>query len=178
MSRKRRQSANPDVTEPRPEREPEVHEAAPPQSRLSPRNQAMNWLARREHSLAELHVKLAAKDYSPPEIEAAVAGLAADGLVSDERFAEAFVASRVRKGQGPVRIRMELKQRGISAELISESVDAAGPDWGRLAADVRERKFGASLPDDFKAKARQMRFLEYRGFSSEHIRRALGDDVD
>lgn len=128
--------------------------------------------------MAELRTKLADKDFLPTEIEAAVAGLAADGLVSDERFAEAFVASRVRKGQGPVRIRMELKQRGVSAELISAHVDAAGLDWGRLAGNVRERKFGASVPDDFKAKARQMRFLEYRGFSSEHIRRALGDDFD
>jgi len=138
----------------------------------------MNWLARREHSLAELRTKLADREFSPEEIEAAVAGLAADGLVSDERFAEAFVASRVRKGQGPVRIRMELIRRGINGELITLHLDGMEYEWGTLAGEVRRKKFGAEIPADFKEKARQMRFLEYRGFSGAHIRSAIGDDFE
>lgn len=144
----------------------------------SARNQAMNWLARREHSQAEIRTKLAARDYADDAIDAAVRALVADGLISDERFAESFTAARVRKGQGPVRIRAELRQRGVASELIALQLEAAGIDWGRLAADVRQRRFGAEVPQEFSEKARQMRFLEYRGFSSEQIRTAVGDALD
>ncbi|NND53783.1 MAG: regulatory protein RecX [Gammaproteobacteria bacterium] len=144
-------------------------------SKPSPRNAAMNWLARREHSLRELRDKLAAREFEPEIIDATVAQLASEGLVSDERFAESFVAARMRKGQGPVRIRAELKKRGVSAELVQLQVDEAGHDWFALASDVRARKFGAGVPADFPGKAKQMRFLEYRGFDSEQIRAALND---
>ena len=135
----------------------------------------MNWLARREHSLRELRDKLAAREFEPEIIDATVAQLASEGLVSDERFAESFVMAKMRKGQGPVRIRAELKQRGVSAELVQLQVYEAGHDWFALANEVRERKFGGAIPADFKDKAKQMRFLEYRGFDSEQIRAALND---
>jgi regulatory protein len=136
----------------------------------------MNLLSRREHSLAELRTKLIARDYSPEEIEPALQRLAADGLVSDERFAEMFIASRMRKGQGPVRIRMELEKRGVAAELISLHLGVMALEWHSLAKQVRSRKFGVQQPDEFKEKARQMRFLEYRGFTGEQIRAAVGED--
>jgi regulatory protein len=145
---------------------------------LSARNMAMNWLARREHSLAELRAKLADREFPSEVIAATVDGLAADNLVSDERFAEAFVAARMRKGQGPVRIRMDLKRRGVASELIGLHLDESGLDWRALASEVRRKKFGMEIPADFKEKARQMRFLEYRGFRGAHIRAALGDDFD
>jgi regulatory protein len=136
----------------------------------------MNWLARREHTQAELRAKLAERDFSANEIESAVAALVADGLVSDDRFAESFIASRMRKGQGPVRIRMDLQQRGVSAELIALHLDPRSPEWRRLAREVRIKKFGADIPADFKEKARQMRFLEYRGFTTTHIQSAMNDE--
>jgi regulatory protein len=138
------------------------------------RNRAMNFLARREHSRAELRVKLAVREYSPEDIEAAIKGLVADGLVSDERFAECFIVSRQRKGQGPVRIRMELKKRGVDSATIRLYLDDVVHDWNTLARKVRNRKFGEVVPAEFKEKARQMRFLEYRGFTSEQISAAMG----
>jgi len=144
-------------------------------SKSSPRNMAMNWLARREHSLRELRDKLAAREFEPEIIDATVAKLASEGLVSDERFAESFVAAKMRKGQGPVRIRAELKKRGVSADVVQLQVYEAGHDWFTLAGEVRERKFGGGIPADFKDKAKQMRFLEYRGFDGEQIRAALND---
>jgi regulatory protein len=143
---------------------------------VSPRNMAMNWLARREHTRAELRAKLAEREFSVDEIESAVAALAAEGLVSDDRFAESFIAARARRGQGPVRIRMALQQRGVSADLIALHLDARSPEWLRLAREVRIRKFGADIPADFKEKARQMRFLEYRGFTTTHIQSAMNDE--
>ena len=162
----------------RPDDRPDDLEKPQQRAGLSPRNMAMNWLARREYSLAELRTKLAEREFTADVVEATVAELAADNLVSDERFAEALVAVRVRKGQGPARISAELKRRGINRELIRLNVDAAGLEWNKLACEVRRKKFGAMMPADFKEKARQMRFLEYRGFSGEHIRSALGEDFE
>jgi len=170
------------VTGDSPEDIPADHPAEPQESkRRSPpsaRNQAMNWLARREYSQAELRARLAERDFTQEQIEVAVAGLVADGLQSDERFAESFVAVRMRKGQGPVRIRMELKRRGLAGELIRRYLDVGSQTWANLASEVRQRKFGANMPDDFSEKARQMRFLEYRGFTGDQIRSAVGDDFD
>jgi len=142
----------------------------------SPRRLAMNLLARREHSIAELKTKLAAKDVSPDDIEQTLRQLVSEGLASDQRFAEAFVAYRARRGQGPVRIRLELEQRGVADELITASLDSCGRDWFDLARKVREKRFGPARPDDYRQRSRQSRFLQYRGFTSEQIRQAFGPD--
>jgi regulatory protein len=137
----------------------------------------MNLLARREHTRAELGTKLAAREYSPEEIEATVTALVAEGLLSDERFAEAFVAAKTRVGQGPVRIRMELKKRGVDTEIIQLHLDNSEIEWRSLVKKVRSKKFGEDVPVEFKEKARQMRFLEYRGFTGEQIRVALDGNL-
>ena len=82
----------------------------------------------------------------------------------------------MRKGQGPIRIRAELKKRGVSAELVQLHVYDAGQDWHALACEVRGKKFGDAIPAEFKEKAKQMRFLEYRGFDIEQINAAVGKD--
>jgi regulatory protein len=135
----------------------------------------MNWLARREYSQAELSTRLVARGHSPEDVEAAVVGLVADGLVSDERFAESFVAARIRRGQGPVRIRMELERRGVAPDTIRLHLDDTSLDWHSLVRDVRSRKFGEVQPKEDKEKARQMRFLEYRGFTGEQISVAVDE---
>jgi regulatory protein len=135
----------------------------------------MDLLARREHSLAELREKLAALEFAPAEIDAALDGLSREGLADETRFVEAFVASRIRKGQGPIRIRAELVERGIDGETIQRCL-ADVHDWCALAHDVRQKRFGAAAPKDFRDRSRQSRFLEYRGFTAEEIRAALADD--
>jgi len=148
-------------------------------SSKSPRNVAMNLLARREHSVAELKTKLAVRELSPEDIDEAVDKLIREGLVSDERFAEAFVAYRMRRGQGPVRIRAELVQRGVCEALISKFLDSCSGDWFDSVRTVREKRFGPEFPTDFKERARQSKFLQYRGFTSEQIRQAFAtNDTD
>lgn len=98
--------------------------------------------------------------------------LAREGLQSDRRYAETYLDSRARKGYGPVRIRQELRERGIADSLIDESLDASALDWTAVLAAVRDKKFGGAPPADFNERARQSRFLQYRGFSAEQIRRA------
>ena len=141
------------------------------------RKKAMDYLARREHARGELESKLEKAGYYAEVAAEAIDGLVADGLQSDQRFAEAFVHGRVRRGKGPVRIRLELEERGVSGEIVTDALESSGEDWRGLAIDARRRKFGDSAPKDFAEKARQMRFLQYRGFETAHIQAAVsGED--
>jgi regulatory protein len=137
------------------------------------RKRAMDALARREHSRAELERKLGDAGFDADTVAATLDQLAADGLQNDARFVESFVSSRYRRGKGPSRIRAELRERGIPGAAVDRAIADSGLDWVALATDVRSRKFGLSAPPDFPARARQMRFLHYRGFSSEQIDAAL-----
>ena len=133
----------------------------------------MDFLARREYGQAELITKLTDKGYDRDVAERAVIKLTEDRLQSDERFAEAFVQSRVNQGKGPVRIRADLRQRSVADAAIETAIAASPVDWRELACEVRRRKFGAGRPADFKARARQMRFLQYRGFEQDHVQAAF-----
>ncbi len=146
-----------------------------PKPDSSPRNKALDLLSRREHSAAELRVKLVARNFDHDAITIAIDDLVKDNLVSDDRFAAGFVASRLRKGRGPIRIRGELRQRGVADELIVIHLQQADVDWCQLARSVRDRKFGAAGSMTYREQARQSRFLQHRGFSGEQIRAALGD---
>ena len=147
-------------------------------SPVEARRKAMDFLARREYGRVELERKLIDKGFEPDATREAVAKLVCDGLQSDGRFAESFVQSRVNQGKGPVRIRAELGERGIGDEVVSMAIEEAGIDWNDLARDVRRRKFGQAMPGDFREKARQMRFLQYRGFEMGQIQAAVGQDAD
>ena len=137
------------------------------------RKKAMDFLARREYGQAELIKKLSDKGYIRKIVEAAVVALTSEGLQSDDRFAEAFVQSRINQGKGPVRIRLDLSQRGISDAVTEMAIEESAADWHGLAINARLRKFGTCKPVDFKAKAKQMRFLQYRGFEQDHIQSAF-----
>jgi len=138
------------------------------------RKKAMDFLARREYGQTELIRKLADKGFDRDVAANAVAQLTEDGLQSDERFSESFVQSRINQGKGPVRIRIDLGQKGIGDSIVEVALEEADPDWRALAREQRIKKFGPDLPTDFKEKARQMRFLQYRGFEQGHIQAAVG----
>lgn len=133
---------------------------------------AVALLARREHSLAELKRKLGRRH---PEalVEAVVTRLAAKNLASDTRFTTNFVHHHARRGQGPLRIRAELRQQGIADVAITAALNEAGLDWGEVAGAVRRRKFGAGRPRSPAERAKQARFLQYRGFNGDQIRAAF-----
>ncbi len=137
---------------------------------------AMNLLARREHSTQELRDKLLTRGFEDDEIVPALQTLSREGLLSDERFTESFIHSRMERGSGPVKIRAELRQRGVADEIISDWLDERDRMWLERAETVRCKKFGSALPVDYKEKARQARFLQYRGFSAEQTRQVLRDD--
>ena len=137
------------------------------------REMAMDMLARREHSAQEVRQKLLAKEVEADNVEQVVQDLIKDNLISDERFTEAFVNQRINRGSGPLKIRAELRQKGISDAMIAEFINERDDVWRETAAEVRIKKYGATFPSDLKEKARQARFLQSRGFSSEHTRYAI-----
>jgi len=140
---------------------------------IEARKKAMDCLARRDFGQTELIRKLVAKGYARDIVEQSVSKLTDEGLQSDRRFAEAFVQSRVNQGKGPVRIRLDLGQRGLTDGAIDNAIEQVPVDWFELAREVRLRKFGGEIPTGFKEKARQMRFLQYRGFEQDHVQAAF-----
>ncbi|WP_420550459.1 regulatory protein RecX [Litorivicinus lipolyticus] len=131
-----------------------------------PRDRMMGWLARREYGFDEL-VERGMRDLelTRPQSEAVVQRLTDDGLQCDQRFVESLIRSRVRKGQGPLKIRADLQSKGISDPVIRDALDAAEVDWFELARHRLERKFGRQPVDDEpKEQARRLRFLAALGY--------------
>jgi regulatory protein len=139
---------------------------------------ALRLLARREHSTRELTTKLTARGYEQQTVAAVIAALTEHNLLSETRFVDEFVASRMRRGSGPVKIREELRSRGVAESLVDAALDAAQAAWLGNAEVVRRKRFGIQLPRDYSERARQARFLQQRGFSAEQIRQVLKGDVE
>lgn len=139
------------------------------------RQAAIGLLARREYSARELQLKLRA---SQPEeaIAEAIESLQAQGLQSDQRFASTWLRHRLLQGYGPQRIQQELRQKGIADELLRSCLQDEAIDWFAQASEVFQRKFGRRPPKDAKEKAKAMRFMQYRGFTSDQIRHVLRSD--
>lgn len=133
----------------------------------------MRLLANREHSRAELQRKLAQRGFATTQINAVLDEFAANNLQNDNRYIEAYVTSRRQRGYGPVRIQVELREHGAADAAIAAYLDFTAPEWIALGKQTRQKKFGEALPSDYTEKARQMRFLEYRGFTHEQLRRIL-----
>jgi regulatory protein len=134
------------------------------------RRAAMNLLARREHARKELVQKLSKKFSAIPEIvEEELDKLRAEGLQSDARLAEVFIRSRVNRGQGPVKIKMELRGKGVDNDTLARAFETCEVNWFALVEQVARRRFGDSVPSDAKERARRGRFLQQRGFNFDQI---------
>lgn len=143
------------------------------------RRAALRMLERREFSAAELRRRLTARGVENAAAGEAIAELGAKGLQSDTRFAESMVRARANRGYGPLRIAAELRARGVADDVSREALNVWVEEWSALAATTRLKRFGTSIPREWSERARQQRFLEYRGFEQDHIRSALGEaDVD
>ncbi len=134
---------------------------------------AMELLARREHSRLELSRKLRQRFAdTDDQIEAVLDQLEADSLLSNARFAEAYTSMRLRKGFGPARIAQELKERGVSAGQIRDTLATADVDWFEQSRLVLNKKFSRP-PVDAAGRAKCARYLQYRGFDYEQVRYAI-----
>lgn len=143
--------------------------AIPSNRHGSIRERAMNLLARRDHSKAELLRKLLARGFDLAAINEAIRRLESEGLQSDERFTEEYVRARVNHGFGPIKIQMELRERGVDSELIKLYIAKYVELWLQAAEQIRSKKFGEIIPHDFLKIAQQKRFLQAKGFDLEVI---------
>jgi len=136
----------------------------------------LRWLARRDYSQQEIRQKLKLKG-AEQEIDTVLSELVQMGLINDSRFAENYIRWRCAKGFGPLRICLELQARGLTNEMIAEHLNITDNAWIINARAIWQKHFKASKPADFKQRAKQMRFLQYRGFTQEQINNALELDV-
>ena len=131
----------------------------------------MDFLSRREHSSREIFKKLSPRVESKELLEEEIEKLKADGLLSDERFAESYFQSRKNRGYGPLRIRNELKQRGVGDQIfypLSNEIE-----WSGLALEVLKKKVSGDMPTETKEILKLKRFLNYRGFDFQDIDKAF-----
>ncbi len=131
----------------------------------------MDLLSRREHSAYQLTQKLRKRDFDLDAIEAALDRLQRENLLSDCRFIENTVNSRVNAGFGPVKIKYELRQKGISMERVDDCMSGLPVKWEQLMVAQRSKKFGQDIPVDYREKMKQARYLQNRGFSPESVMR-------
>lgn len=140
------------------------------------RSYAFAVLARKEYSKADLIEKLATWAQDRNEVLTLVEELSANHYQSDQRVAEMTVRSQVRKGKGPNRIKLALRAKHLDKELVRE--DIAEIDWYEQAYQLKVKKYGTEVSKDPKMKAKQIRFLQYRGFEMDAIMKAISKKVD
>lgn len=165
-------------------------------------NSRLRWLAfyylsRREHSAGELRQKLLDKEQDPDKIEELLQEFAEKGYQSDHRTALMLIREGIRKGRGSLRIKNDFYKRKVEVPAnIDELIDMAmedneefidvlsnhdlvdGVDWLRLAVEARVKKYGSEIPTDQKIKARQLRFLQYRGFKPNICFQAITHNLE
>ncbi|MFW2440539.1 MAG: regulatory protein RecX [Arenicellales bacterium] len=130
---------------------------------------AMDLLARREHGVKELSRKLINKGFDPELVEEVIESLVSDNLVSDRRFCESMVHSRFNRSHGPVKVRYELRSKGVADQIIESVMDELAPDWQQALVDLIKKKYAGSLSGTPAERAKKVRFLSSRGFPQEMI---------
>ena len=160
---------------------------------------AFYYLSRREHGKAELKQKLLDKEQNPAKIDALLEEFAEKGYQSDYRTTLMLIRENIRKGRGRGRIKQEFYRKKMAmpgnidelidmanaesdefSEFVDDSADnlVEGIDWLKLAVAARIKKYGDDIPTEQKDKARQLRFLQYRGFKSDICFAALNYTLD
>lgn len=149
---------------------------------------AFYYLSRREYGKAELKQKLIDKEQDPEKIDALLDEFEEKGYQSDYRTTLMLIRENIRKGRGRGRIKQEFYRKKIAmpgnidelidmansesdefSEFVDDSADnlVDGIDWLKLAVIARTKKYGDSIPMEQKDKAKQLRFLQYRGFNTD-----------
>lgn len=142
---------------------------------LSAKSVAVRLLSRREHSAFEIRDKLLKRDFDSEEIDRVIIELQQGGWLSDERFAEAYIRMRQLKGFGPVRIAMELNERGVKEHIVDDYLHADDDSWRQTLEQQYRKKYKDKPIDDYNDKAKRIRFLQYRGFALDVIYQVVKD---
>ncbi len=140
------------------------------------RVRALRLLARREHSRAELSRKLEAAGFARAETGLLLDDFESKNWLSDLRFAESYVADH-RARAGSIKLAYDLRQRGVADSTIESVLNDNRDSELDRAREIWRKKFNA-LPNNAAEKAKQIRFMQSRGFTGEVIRRAIGNMAD
>ena len=135
------------------------------------REMAVRFLCRREYAIEELKQKLVQRGADEMLSEQVVGDLADENLVSDQRFTEMYVRARIRRLFGPLKIRAELRGRGVSDQLIAEELPREQTVWFDAATQWASKRNSGEL--DYAKRAKIYRSLMNRGFTHEQANVAL-----
>jgi len=130
---------------------------------------AIDSLSRREHSVFELRRKLKQKNFDEDEIESVISQLIDKNLLSDERFSESYINMRKRRGYGPSRIAMELRERGVEDSDFEDFLDRNNPEWREIMQQQYVKKYGNQAAEDYAEKAKRAKHLQSRGFPLDWV---------
>ncbi|ENM5778534.1 recombination regulator RecX [Vibrio mimicus] len=137
------------------------------------RQSALQLLSRRDHSEYELQQKLALKGHQTEVIDEVVKYCLELGYLSDVRYAASQTRQMVHKGYGEQRLRQQLKEKRVAEDVIEQVLAEQTIDWFELAKEVAHKKFKSGISLERSQYAKQVRYLQYRGFGFDQIRYAL-----
>jgi len=147
-----------------------------PPSTLSLKGRALRYLAAREHSRLELERKLHPYETEEGELARVLDELQAKGFINEQRVAESVVYRRANR-LGAARIRQELQGKGLDTATVQAALAPLRANEAERAHAVWRKKFGSPAPDA-AGRAKQMRFLAARGFSTDVIYRVVAATLD
>lgn len=134
---------------------------------------AVSLLAKKNYASGDMHRQLARLTENRGDIECVLRRLTDNHALDDARLLAYLVDKHVKKLHGPTRIKQEMRQKGFPAALIEQEIANREIDWYQLAKEARTRKFGDALPAELKEKSKQIRHLQYKGFTMDMIVEAL-----
>ncbi len=135
---------------------------------------AVSLLAKKNYASGDMHRQLSRLTENTGDIARVLRRLTDNHALNDTQLLAYLFDKQVKKMHGPTRIKQEMRQKGFSPALIDQEIDNRDIDWYQLAKEARFRKFGDALPSEPKEKNKQIRHLQYKGFSMDMIFEALG----
>jgi len=134
---------------------------------------AISLLAKKDYSSGDMTRLLTRLTENHAAADAVMNRLMANSYLDDVRLINYLINKHIKKAHGPTRIRQEIRQKGFPQELIEQALSRVEVDWYALARELKVRKFGEDLPAEYQEKNKQIRYLQYRGFSMDMISEAL-----
>lgn len=136
-------------------------------------NYAITLLAKKDYSSGRLSSLLSKLTEKEEYVERVVRRLSDSHYINDTQLINNLIDKHIKKLHGPTRIKQEIRQKGFPQELIDQKIEESGIDWYSMAKEARIKKFSDTPPSEQKEKAKQIRYLQYKGFSMDMILEAL-----
>ena len=130
---------------------------------------AVGLLARREHSVLEIRRKLEQRKYAEEDVSRAIEQLQANNLLSEERFTESYINMRKHRGYGPLRIEQELRERGVTQDVIDVFLEKNDEEWKLIMDQQYSKKYANKPAEDYAEKAKRAQYLQRRGFPLDWV---------